>query len=95
MFANRIDGNLYVLDAATGDAAWTAPIGSSQSPNAAVVDGVLYVTSDDRKIHAFDIASHAKLWDVPLRGAPDSPAIIDGRIFLTTGLGQIVSLVGG
>ena len=95
VFVTGIDGNLYVLDAATGDVQWTAAIGSNQSPSAAVLDGELYVTSDDRKIHAFDLATHAKLWDVQLRGVPGSPAIIDGKIIMTTGLGQIVSLVGG
>ena len=95
VYVTAIDGSLYVLDAATGRVAWTAAIGSRQSPNAAVVGGMLYVTSDDRQVHAFDIASHAELWHVDVRGVPGAPAVVDGRIFVATGRGQVVCLVGG
>jgi serine/threonine-protein kinase len=95
VYVTAIDGNMYVLDAASGEIAWQAPIGSSQSPNGAVVDGVLFISSDDRRIHAFDIASHVALWQVPVKGVPGAPAIIDGQIFVETSVGQIVRLVGG
>ena len=95
VYVTAIDGNLYALDAATGSVAWQAPIGSSLSPNGAIADGVLYITSDDRRIHAFDIASHAVLWQVALKGVPGAPAVVDGRIFVATGTGQLVCLVGG
>ena len=95
VYVTAIDGNLYVLDATTGAVQWTAGINSTQSPNGAVVDGVLLIASDDRRIHAFDIASRAPLWQVPVRGVPGPPAVVDGRLFVTTGAGQIVCLVGG
>ena len=95
VYVTAIDGNMYVLDAASGALAWQASIGSSLSPNGAVVDRVLFISSDDRRIHAFDIASHAALWQVPVKGVPGAPAIVDGRIFVETSAGQIDCLVGG
>jgi outer membrane protein assembly factor BamB len=95
VYVTAIDGNMYVLDAASGRIAWQASIGSNQSPNGAMVDGVLFISSDDRRIHAFDIASHAAIWQVPVKGVPGAPAIVDGQIFVETSVGQIVRLVGG
>ena len=95
VYATAMDGNLYVLDAATGVVQWPASISSTQSPNGAIADGVLFIASDDRLIHAFDIASHAPLWQVAVRGVPGAPAVVDGRIFVATSAGQIVCLVGG
>jgi outer membrane protein assembly factor BamB len=89
-------GTMYVLDAATGGLRWTAPIGSTQSPSAGVVGGAIYVTSDDRKIHAFDIATQAELWPpFAVGGTPGSPAIVDGRIIVGTSFGEVISMAGG
>jgi outer membrane protein assembly factor BamB len=92
VFAAGVDGNLYVLDAAHGTVTWTAPIHSSLSPNAGISGGILFVTSDDRAIHAIDIESHLELWVIPVTGTPGAPAIVDGRIIVTTSLGSVISL---
>ncbi len=59
-----------------------------------IVGGVFYAASDDRKIHAIDIASHTETWSTAVKGAPSAPAIVDGRIIVGTSLGQVVSIVG-
>ena len=51
-------------------------------------------TRDDRKIHAFDIASHTETWAIAVKGTPRAPAIVDGRIIVGTNLGQVASIVG-
>jgi outer membrane protein assembly factor BamB len=94
VFAGGTDGTLYVLDAATGMLAWTLPIQATQSPNGGFVDGVLYITSDDRKVHAIDVANHAESWAFAVTGTPGSPAIVDGRILVGTSLGKVVSVAG-
>ena len=83
-----------MLDAATGSTLWTAPIQATLSPSGGIVGGVFYATSDDRKIHAIDIAAHAETWSIAVKGAPSAPAIVDGRIIVGTSLGQVVSIVG-
>jgi outer membrane protein assembly factor BamB len=97
VFAESTDGTMYVVDAATGTPKWTAEIHSTQAPSAGVVGGTIYVTSDDRKIHAFDIASHQEWggsWPFAIDGAPGSPTIVHGRIFIGTGYGQVISIAG-
>ena len=92
VYAADTKGSLYALDAATGSLLWSAPIGSTQSPSGGLVDGVLYVTSDDQKVHAFDIATRKQLWEVVVKGVPGTPAVVDGRILVGTSLGQVESL---
>jgi hypothetical protein len=58
------------------------------------VGGILYITSDDSKIHAIDRSSHTDAWPaVAVQGVPSAPAIVDGRIIVGTSLGRVVSLV--
>ena len=97
VFAESTDGNMYVLDAATGTLKWTAPIYSTLSPSAGVVGGTIYVTSDDRMVHAFDIASGRESggrWPFAVPGAPGSPVIVDGRIIVATSFGEVISITG-
>ena len=97
VFAESTDGTMYVVDAATGSLDWTAEIHSTQAPSAGVVGGTIYVTSDDRKIHAFDIASHQEWggsWPFAIDGAPGSPTIVDGRIIVGTSYGELISITG-
>jgi outer membrane protein assembly factor BamB len=92
VYAADTKGSLYALDAATGSQLWSAPIGSTQSPSGGLVDGVLYVTSDDQKVRAFDIVTRKQSWEVVVRGVPSTPAVVDGRILVGTSLGQVESL---
>jgi outer membrane protein assembly factor BamB len=57
-------GSLYAVDAATGELRWEAlkGVGISGSPH--VANGIVYVTADDGKIHAFQARSGSALWSV-------------------------------
>ena len=97
VFAESTDGTMYVVDAATGSLDWRADIHSTLAPSAGVVAGTIYVTSDDRKIHVFDIASHQEWggpWPFALDGALGSPTIVDGRVFVGTSYGEVFSITG-
>jgi len=97
VFAESTDGTMYVVDAATGSLDWSADIHSTLAPSAGVVAGTIYVTSDDRKIHVFDIASHQEWggpWPFALDGALGSPTIVDGRVFVGTSYGEVFSITG-
>ncbi len=69
VYVGSNDGTLYAFDAAAGDATctgtppsrtctplWTAATGGSVESSPAVVAGVVYVGSDDKKLYAFDAA---------------------------------------
>ena len=94
VYATGTDGSLYALDASTGAQLWQVPIGSNLTPNAGYVNGILYVTSDDARIHRIDVASRADPAPFEVNGVPSAPAVVDGRILVATGAGKLVSLVG-
>lgn len=94
VYATGTDGLLYVLDASHGTLLGEARIQSRLSPNAGIVGHTLYVTSDDRQVHAFDVSADtpAALWSLPVTGTPGAPAVIDGSVFVGTSLGVVVRL---
>ncbi len=95
VFAEGTDGMLYVLDAATGVLRGDPlPIGSTSTPDGGYVGGVFYAASDDRRIHAIDAATSTELWSFAVTGAPGAPAIVDGRIFVSTSLNRLESIAG-
>jgi outer membrane protein assembly factor BamB len=58
----------------------------------AIVGGQLYLTSSDGLVVAFDRASGAVVWSVRVDGVPSAPAVIDGRVFIATDLGNVVAI---
>jgi outer membrane protein assembly factor BamB len=72
---------------------WTGITGGSVDSSPAVVNGVLYVGSDDNKLYAFDAnGTHncsgtpkrcAPLWTAATRGAVrSSPAVVNGEVYV-------------
>lgn len=88
------DGNLYAVDAATGDERWRFqinlidhPLAASSSPT--VEDGVVYVGSNDGFLYALDVDSGAALWRWQAGGDPggtrveSSPVAADGVVYFS------------
>lgn len=86
------DGDLTALDSATGDLLWTGRTGGRIGTGASVVGDEVIVTSEDRFVHAFSLADGAERWKVAIPGSPTTPAVIDGRVFVGTVLGAVVSI---
>ena len=57
------DGNVYALDAATGDIKWEFPTEDKIWSSPIIEDGVLYVGSFDKKLYALDAATGSKKWE--------------------------------
>ena len=58
----------------------------------ALVDGVLYVNSQDGTVSAVDTGTGAVLWSVEAGGGYSSPAVVGGMIYLVDGDGFLVAL---
>ncbi len=75
---------LYALNAATGQTEWVyateIPLGHSPTYD----NGVLYVGGFDRRLHAIDAATGARLWtfDEANAGYRTSPLVADGLVML-------------
>ncbi len=53
VYVSSDDGNIYALDASTGEYLWTTVVGGVDS-SPVVAKGVVYVSSDDGNIYALD-----------------------------------------
>ena len=84
------DGNLYALDAATGDLRWKFKTGDVVHASPAFADGVLFFGSWDSYFYAVDAKTGKEKWrfhggEDPLIhnqvGFQSSPAVVDGVIY--------------
>ncbi len=48
------DGNVYALDAQTGEQKWVCPVGGPVVSSPYIGDGVLYIGCDDGKLYAIE-----------------------------------------
>jgi len=84
------DGNVYALDAATGQLKWKFHTGDVVHASPAYADGVLYFGSWDSYFYAIDAATGTEKWrfhggeDPAIHnqvGFQSSPAIVDGVVY--------------
>ena len=81
VYVTALDGNLYALNAQTGESRWNynamAPIKSSPS----ISNGVIYFGDETGIFHAVDINTHKKKWQYTTEGEIVSSAnFIDNRV---------------
>ena len=65
MYATATDGNLYAIDALTGDERWRYATFGRIDDRPVLADGILYVTSSDLAMYAISAATGAELWHFP------------------------------
>ena len=84
------DGNLYALDAASGELRWKFAAGDVVHASPAYADGVLYVGSFDSRLYAVDARTGKEIWrfqggEDPFAhnqvGFQSSPAVVDGVVY--------------
>lgn len=73
VYIGSSSGKIYGLALATGEQQWVIDLKSAIHTKPALVDGILFVSSDTA-VHALDIATSKQLWSVPLQ-MPASPAV--------------------
>ena len=84
------DGNLYAVDAATGELRWKFPTGDVVHSSPACADGVLFFGSWDSYFYAVEAATGKEKWrfhageDPVIHnqvGFQSSPAVVDGVVY--------------
>jgi eukaryotic-like serine/threonine-protein kinase len=84
------DGNLYVLDAATGALRWKFATGDVVHSSPAIADGVVYFGSWDTYLYALDAKSGAEKWRFKtgddkkyhnMTGIQSSPVVVNGIVY--------------
>jgi outer membrane protein assembly factor BamB len=83
VYEGGANGDLYALDATTGDVLWATPTGASQVISTpAISNGVVYVEAGTQ-LHAFDASTGAELWHTSMGGQSltNSPAVGGGVVY--------------
>ena len=82
VYAGSDDGNLYALDADSGELLWSFETGEAIRSTAAVVDGAVYVGSNDNHLYALDAATGEELWRFDTGDwVQRSPAVSNGMVY--------------
>ena len=81
------DGNLYALNATTGDKLWSFATGTVVSSSAAVANGVVYNSSTpsrgSNQLYALNTSTGAKLWSFAIPPNLKSPVVANGALYVT------------
>jgi outer membrane protein assembly factor BamB len=94
IYAMCEDHNVYALDAETGRSRWTATTDGRVITLAAIVGNLVFFSSEDEMVRAVDARTGEVLWKVPTTGKPTMPAVVGGRVYVGTDLGQVLAIGG-
>jgi eukaryotic-like serine/threonine-protein kinase len=84
------DGNVYALDAASGNLKWKFQTGDVVHSSPAIADGMLYIGSWDGYLYALNASTGEKKWSFRTGDDPDvhnhvgiqsSPMVADGTVY--------------
>ncbi len=74
---------VYALNATNGTQIWSYTTGDNVVSSPAVVDGVVYIGSNDMNVYALNASTGVKLWSYATGGwVYSSPAVADGKVYL-------------
>ena len=84
VYVGGTDGEVYALDAATGDERWRIRTLGAVYWSPAVADGVVYVGSASATLYALDAATGDERWVLHWTQDPrvSSPAVVDDVVYV-------------
>ena len=81
---NPLHSGVYKSDVQHWNLLWKFHTGNMVRSSAAVVDGTVYIGSNDRHLYALDAKTGKLRWAFATRGAvASSPAVVDGRVYFS------------
>ena len=98
------DGNLYAIDAASGNERWRFETQGAVHASPAVADGRVYVSSRDQHLYAVDAQTGREIWqlamgaDLPYVWGFDmylsSPTVVEDIVYVGSGDGHVYAVDG-
>ena len=82
---------MVAADASNGAVQWTAATGNTNPTGPAVAGGVVFVTSYDQRLWAFNATTGGRLWSVGLGGGVfgDPPSVVNGVVYQASENGKV------
>ena len=87
VYIGASDGNMYIVDATSGELSRTFKTGGSILSSPAISSGVLLFGSNDDILHALDAKAYTGVWRQQYRTGDNvnsAPVIADGMVFVTS-----------
>ena len=93
VFVGSNDGNLYAVDASTGEEVWQFETGRWVSSSPSVIEGTVFVGSGDNTLYAVDTSTGEEVWQFETgSGIQSSPAVADGFVFVRSDDGNLYAV---
>jgi outer membrane protein assembly factor BamB len=89
--ANAFENVLSPANVSGIDQDWAFTTGGTVASSPAVVNGVVYIGSDDTNLYALNASTGAQLWSFPTGGNVFSPAVANGVVY-AVGNGNVYAL---
>ena len=80
VYVGSYDGNIYAINASTGQQKWSFQTGYAVVSSPAVSDGIVYVGSEDNHLYALNAETGAQVWNHTFSDMiiTSSPAVVNG-----------------
>lgn len=80
------EGSIYAIDAETGTERWKFPTDGSVQSSPAVLNGTVFVGSDDGNVYALDADTGNLRWkfNTTDKAVSSSPAVVDGTVYVAS-----------
>ncbi len=96
VYFGALDGQVYALDATTGELVWNRDVGNAVLGTPALdLDGTLYTGTLSGAVYALDTATGELRWTQPFQAEGDvwaSPALANGNLYIADATGWIYIL---
>jgi outer membrane protein assembly factor BamB len=94
LFAGTHQGNLYALDAPTGQPIWRYPASGALLHSPAYAEGLVLIGDARGWLHAVEAGSGKCRWALPASpgGFAASPAVADGAVFIGSRSGEFLAV---
>jgi outer membrane protein assembly factor BamB len=95
----NFENSVFALNAENGDVIWRRQLGTFEHSSPTVVDGVLYLASDQGNVYALNKDNGDTIWEQDLIANQDnwvynisSPTVVDGKVLIVTQEGYVYAL---
>jgi outer membrane protein assembly factor BamB len=96
VYVSAVDGNVYCIDALTGEKIWNYTVGPGSYSSPASAYGDVYIGSHDGKVYAFNASTGEKIWVFTNHNynysIESSPAVANGAVYVVAGDGNLYAL---